>query len=103
MAPSRTLSVGMDGQKASRAVASVAQAHGAAVVSRGTIGTRPGALAQRLRPLQSKRQPLGVVSEAGPCGSWLARSLMPTGDVCWVVAPSLRPPKAGRPGHHRPA
>jgi hypothetical protein len=42
MAPSRTLSVGMDVQKASRAVASVAQAHGAEVVSRGPIGTRPG-------------------------------------------------------------
>ena len=87
--------MGLDGQKASRAVAAVAQAPGAAVVSRGTIGTRPGALDTLLRPLQSKRKPLGVVSEAGPCGSWLSHSRMHQGDGCWVVAPSLRPHKPG--------
>jgi transposase len=95
MAPSRTLSVGLDGQKASRALASVAQAPGAAVVSCGTIGTRPGALDTLRRQLQSKRKPLGGVSEAGPCGSWLSRSLMHQGDGCGVVAPSLRPHKPG--------
>ena len=82
MSPSRTLSVGMDVQKASRAVASVAQAPGAEVVSRGTIGTRPCDLDQLLRQLQSKRKQLGFVSEAGPCGSWLSRSLMHQGDGC---------------------
>jgi hypothetical protein len=40
MAQSRTLYVGMDVHKASIAVASVAQAHGAEVISRGTLGTR---------------------------------------------------------------
>jgi transposase len=35
------------------------------------------------------------VSEAGPCGSWLSRYLRKKDDDCWVVAPSLMPPKAG--------
>ena len=95
MSQSNTLDVGMDVHKASIAVASVAQAHGAEVISRGTIGTRPCALDKRLRPLRSKRQPLGVVSDAGPCGSWLEHSLLHQGDVCWVVAPSCMPPTGG--------
>src|SRR5262252_10721721 len=66
-----TLYVGMDGHKESIAVASVAQAHGAAVVSRGTIGTRQCAIDKRRRPLQSQGQQLVFVYEAGPCGSWL--------------------------------
>jgi len=70
MAQSRTLSVGREVPTESIAVASVAQAYGADVVSRGTIGTRPCAIDQRIRPLQSKSQRLVFVSEAGPCGSW---------------------------------
>ena len=95
MKPSSTLSVGMDVQKASIAVASVAQAHGAEVLSRGTVGTRQGASDQRLRHLQSQSPQLVCVDAAGPGGSWLSRSLRNKGDVCWVVAPSVMPTKAG--------
>jgi hypothetical protein len=95
MPQSRTLSVGLDVHKESLAVASVAQAHGAEVVSLGTSGTRQCAIEKLLRQLQSKGPQLVCVSEAGPCGSWLSRSLMNKGDVCWVVAPSLMPTKPG--------
>jgi transposase len=95
LSQSRTLSVGMDVHKESMAVADVAQAHGAEVVSLGTIGTRQCAIDQLLRQLRSKSTPLVCVYAAGPCGSWLYRSLMKQGDVCWVVAPSLMPKKAG--------
>ena len=95
LSQSRTLSVGMDGHQASMAVASVAQDHGAEVVSRGTVGTRPCASDKLLRHLRSKRTQLVFVYEAGPCGSWLSRSLTHTGDVGWVIAPSLMPNKAG--------
>jgi transposase len=98
MPQSRTLSVGMDGHQESIAVASGGQDHGAAVLSLGTVGTRPCALATLLRPLQSQRTQRVFVDEAGPCGSWLSRSLMTKGDVCWVVAPSLMPTKAGARG-----
>jgi transposase len=95
MPQSRTLSVGLDGHQASMAVASVAQDHGAEVIALGTVGTRQCALDTRLRHLQSQRPPRVLVYEAGPCGSWLARSLRKHGDVCWVVAPSLLPTKPG--------
>jgi len=45
--------------------------------------------------LQSKSPQRVFVYEAGPCGYWLCRYLMKKGDVCWVVAPSLIPTKAG--------
>jgi transposase len=61
----------MEVHKESLAVASVAQEHGAEVVSLGTIGTRQCAIDKRLRPLQSKRKQLVFVDEAGPCGDWL--------------------------------
>src|SRR5712691_1284383 len=95
MPQSRTLSVGMDGHKESIAVASVGQDHGAEVLSLGTVGTRQWDLDTLIRQLQSKSKQLVFVDEAGPCGSWLSRSLTKTGDVCWVVAPSLMPKKAG--------
>src|SRR2546428_288410 len=95
MQQSRTLSVGLDVHKESIAVASVAQDHGAEVVSLGTIGTRQCDIDQLLRHLQSKGQQLVFVYEAGPCGYWLYRYLMNKGDVCWVVAPSLIPKKPG--------
>jgi transposase len=95
MSQSRTLYGGMDVHKASIAVASVAQAHGAEVISLGTIGTRQCAIPNLLRHLRSKSTQLVVVYEAGPCGSWLSRSLTKHADVCWVVAPSLIPKKAG--------
>jgi transposase len=95
MQQSRTLSVGLDVQEESIAVASVAQDHGAEVVSLGTIGTRQCDIDKLIRRLQSKSPRLVFVSEAGPCGSWLYRSLTKKGQVCWVVAPSLIPKKPG--------
>ena len=73
MQQSRTLYVGLDVHKESIAVASVAQDHGAEVVSLGTIGTRQCDSDKLLRHLQSKGQPLVFVYEAGPCGYWLSR------------------------------
>jgi len=61
----------MDVHTESIAVASVAQAYGADVVSRGTIGPRQCAIDTRIRPLQSKSTQLVFVYDAGPCGSWL--------------------------------
>src|SRR5205823_5018930 len=95
MAQSRTLEVGMDGHTASLAVASVAQEPGAAVLSLGTIGTRQGESDTRLRQLQAQWTPLVFVSAAGPCGSWLSRSLTKKDSPCWVLAPSLLPQQAG--------
>ena len=71
MAQSRTLYVGMDGHKASIAVASVAQAYGTEVVSLGTVGTRQCAIDQLIRPLQSNSTQLVFVYAADPCGCWL--------------------------------
>lgn len=68
---SRTLYVGMDGQKESLTGASVAQDHGAEVVSLGTIGTRQGAIDKLSRQRQSKSKPLVFVYAAGPGGYWL--------------------------------
>ena len=90
-----TLDVGMDVHQESIAVASVAKAYGAEVVSLGSIGTRQCDIDMRIRKLHSKRKPLVFVYEAGPCGYWLSRDLTKQGDVCWVVAPSLIPKKAG--------
>jgi transposase len=95
MAQSSTLYVGMDVHKESIAVAYVAQAHGAEVVSLGTIGTRQCDIDKLIRQLRSKSKQLVFVYEAGPCGYWLYRYLMKQGYVCWVVAPSLIPQKAG--------
>jgi transposase len=95
MKQSSTLYGGMEVHTASIAVAYMAQDHGAEVVSRGTVGTRPCDIAKLIRQLQSKSRQLVLVYEAGPCGSWLYRSLMKKGDVCGVVAPSLIPKKAG--------
>src|SRR5215467_7476978 len=95
MAQSSTLSVGMDVHKESIAVAYVAQAHGAEVVSLGTVGTRQCDIDKLLRQLQSQSQQLGFVYDAVPCGYWLSRYLTKQGYPCWGVAPSLIPKKAG--------
>src|ERR1700704_1550015 len=71
MPQSRTLSVGMDGHKASIAVASGGQDHGAAGISLGTVGTRQCDIDKLIRHLQSKSKQCVFVDEAGPCGSWL--------------------------------
>jgi transposase len=95
MQQSSTLYVGLDVQKDSMAVASVAKEHHAEVVSLGTIGTRQCDLDTLVRQLQSKSKHRVFVSEAGPCGYWLCRSLTTKGHICWGVAPSLIPKKPG--------
>jgi transposase len=65
------------------------------VVFLGTIGTRQGDIDQRIRPLTSQAKQLLFVYEAGPCGSWLYRSLRRKHLIGWVVAPSGVPQKAG--------
>jgi transposase len=77
------------------AVAYVAQAYHAAVISIGNIGTRQCDIDKLVRQLQSKGTHLVFVYEAGPCGYWLYRYLTKKGHVCWVVAPSLIPKKSG--------
>jgi transposase len=95
MHQSSTLYVGLDVHKDSIAVAYVAKDHDAEVIYLGTIGTRPCDIDQLVRKLQSKAPHLVFVYEAGPCGYWLYRYLRKKGYVCWVVAPSLIPKKAG--------
>jgi transposase len=95
MHQSSTLYIGMDVHKDSIAVAYVAQDHGAEVTSLGAIGTRQCDIDQLVRKMQSKAPQLIFVYEAGPCGYWLYRDLTKKGDDCWVVAPSLLPPKPG--------
>jgi transposase len=95
MHQSSTLSVGLDVHQESIAVAYGAQEHHAEVVYVGTIGTRQCDIATRIRKLQSKSPHLVFVYEAGPCGYWLYRDLTTRGHICWVVAPSLIPQKAG--------
>jgi transposase len=95
MPQSRTLSLGMDVHNDSRAVADLAQDHDAQVISLGTLGTRHGDLDTLIRTMQAKAKHLVFVSAAGPCGSWLSRSLTKQGSVCGVIAPSLMPNKAG--------
>jgi transposase len=95
MSQSRTLFIGMDVHKDSIAVAYVAQDHGAEVTYLGTIGTRHGDIDKRIRTMQSKATHRIFVYEAGPCGSWLYRSLTKKGYDCWVIAPSLIPKKPG--------
>jgi transposase len=95
MHQSSTLYVGMDVHKESIAVAYVAKDHDAEVISLGTFGTRPCDIDTLIRKLQSKAKHLVFVYEAGPCGSWLSRYLTKKDDVCWVVAPSLIPTRAG--------
>ena len=95
MHQSSTLYVGMDVHKDSIAVAYVAKDHDAEVVFLGAIGSRQCDIEQLIRKLQSKSQHLVFVYEAGPCGYWLYRYLTKKGLICWVVAPSLIPKKAG--------
>ncbi|HSF30781.1 MAG TPA: transposase [Candidatus Tectomicrobia bacterium] len=95
MSQSRTPCIGMDVHQDAMAVAYVAQAHGAEVISLGTIGTRQVDIDQLIRKMQSKAKHLVFVDEAGLCGYWLYRYLTKKNLICWVVAPSLIPKKAG--------
>ena len=95
MSPSRTRCIGMAVHKETIAVASVAQEHGAAGTSLGTIGTRQGAIAPLLRPMPSQATHGRCLSAAGPCGDWRSRSCTTQGAAGWVVAPSRIPTTAG--------
>jgi transposase len=75
MSQSSTLYSGMDVHQDSIAVADVAQEHGAEVTFLGPMGTRPCAIDQLIRQMQSKAKQLIFVYEAGPCGDWLDRYL----------------------------
>jgi transposase len=92
---SSTLYVGLDVHKDSIAVAYAADERNAEVISLGTIGTRQCDIDKLIRKLQSKGHQLVFVYEAGPCGYWFYRYLTKKKLVCWVVAPSLIPKKAG--------
>ncbi len=95
MTQSSTLDVGVDVHKEAIAVAYVAEAHRAEVIYLGAIGTRQCDIDRLIRTRQSKSQHLVFVSEAGPGGYWLYRYVTKNGHICWVVAPSLIPKKAG--------
>ncbi len=90
-----TLFVGVAVHKDSLAVASVSEAREAEVVFLGRIGTRQYDIDKLIRTLTSKATQLVLVYEAGPCGYWLDRDLTKKKLICWVVAPSLVPKKAG--------
>jgi transposase len=92
---SSTLYGGLDVHKDTIAVAYAPEAREADVTSLGAIGTRQCDLDHLIRTLPSKAKPLVFVYEAGPCGYWLSRYLTTRGHVCWGVAPSLIPNKAG--------
>jgi hypothetical protein len=98
MSQSRTRFIGRDVQKETRAVAYVAHEQGAAVTSCGTIGTRQSDRDTLRRPMPSNAHHLLFLDAAGPCGSWLSRSLQQQDDACGVVAPSRMPTKAGERG-----
>jgi transposase len=95
MRHSSTWSVGLDVHKESIAVASAPEERDAEVVFLGTIGTRQCDIDKLVRQLTSKAKQLVFVYEAGPCGYWLYRYLTKKHLLCWVVAPSLVPKKAG--------
>ena len=90
-----TLYVGLDVHKESIAVAYAPEERAAEVVFLGTIGTRQCDIDKLVRQLTSKAKQLVFVYEAGPCGYWLYRYLTKKHLLCWVVAPSLVPKKAG--------
>ena len=85
----------MDVHQDSIAVASVATDHDAEVISLGPFGPRQCDIDHLMRKRQSKANHLVFVYAAGPCGYWLSRYLTKKDSICWVVAPSLIPTKAG--------
>lgn len=95
MPHSTTRFIGLDVHQDAIAVAYVNDAREAEVVFWGRLGTRQCDIDQLIRTLTSKARPLVLVYEAGPCGSWLYRYLTKKTLLCWVVAPSLLPQKAG--------
>ena len=95
MRHARTLYVGLDVHKESIAVASAREERDAEVIFLGTIGTRQCDIDTLVRTRTAQAKHLVCVYEAGPCGSWLYRDLTKQQLLCWVVAPSLVPKKAG--------
>ena len=95
MPHSSTLFVGLDVHKDSIAVAYARETRGAEVIFLGRIGTRQCDIDKLIRTLTSKAKRLIFVYEAGPCGYWLYRYLTKKNLLCWVVAPSRVPKKAG--------
>jgi transposase len=95
MPQSSTLYIGLDVHKESIVATYAAKDHAAEVVFLGTIGTCQCDIDMLIRKLHAKSKHLVFVYEAGPCGYWLYRYLTKRGHVCWVVAPSLIPKKAG--------
>jgi len=85
----------MEVHKESIAVAYVANAYQAEVIYLGAIGPRQCDIDMLIRKLPSKSHHLVFVYDAGPCGDWLSCYLTKKGHICWVVAPSLIPKKAG--------
>ena len=90
--------IGWDGHKVSMAVAYVAQADSAEVVSLGHSGTRQWDLAPLSRKMPSKSPPRLFVSAAGPGGAWRYRSLTTKGPGGGGGAPSVLPHKPGERG-----
>lgn len=90
-----TLFVGLDVHKDSITVAYAPEELDSQASLLGQFGTRQCDIDKLVRQLQSKAKDLVVVYEAGPCGYWLYRYLCRRGFVCWVVAPSLIPKRAG--------
>jgi len=102
MHQSSTLYIGLDIHKESIAVAYVAKAHHAEVVSLGTIGTRQCDSDKLIRQLQSKSNHLVFVSEGRPLGV-LALALSDQKRPCVLRrGPLLAPQKAWRSGQNQP-
>jgi transposase len=95
MPQSTTRSIGLDVHKDAIAGADAPQDDGAAVVSLGAVGTRQCDRDTRMRQRHAKATHRVFVSAAGPCGSWLSRSVTKHGEACWVGAPARMPTKAG--------
>jgi hypothetical protein len=73
MRHSSPLSVGLDAHEEAIAVASVAQAQDAEVLSLGSLGPRQADIDQRMRKRPATATPLVLVDDAGPWGYGLSR------------------------------
>jgi len=90
-----TLFVGMDVHKEFISVAYAPDDRSAEVIFLGNIGTRQCDIDKLIRALHSKAPTLVFAYEAGPCGYSLYRFLTRKNYLCYVVAPSLIPRRAG--------